>query len=200
MIFRVPILRAIERGEVTLAFRRWVRPAVRPGGTLRTAVGVVRFGEVTRLADRQIPEGDARAAGYASAADLLADLDTRDDGDIYRIEVEHAGDDPRIALREDADLTDDAWAQLSKSLGRLDAASTTGPWTAGVLRLIADRPAVRAADLARRLGQERDAFKLNVRKLKNLGLTESLEVGYRLSPRGVRVLARLGQAPRFGAM
>ena len=27
-------------------------------------------------------------------------------------------------------------------------------------------------------------FKRNVRKLKELGLTESLEVGYRLSPRG----------------
>jgi hypothetical protein len=31
---------------------------------------------------------------------------------------------------------------------------------------------------------ERQAFKLNVRKLKELGLTESLEVGYRLSPLG----------------
>ena len=28
-------------------------------------------------------------------------------------------------------------------------------------------------------------FKRDVRKLKELGLTESLEIGYRLSPRGV---------------
>ena len=34
-------------------------------------------------------------------------------------------------------------------------------------------------------------FKLNVRKLKALGLTESLEVGYRLSPRGKSLLHRL---------
>jgi hypothetical protein len=31
-------------------------------------------------------------------------------------------------------------------------------------------------------------FKADVRKLKELGLTESLEVGYRLSPRGRAVL------------
>ena len=31
-------------------------------------------------------------------------------------------------------------------------------------------------------------FKLNVRKLKQLGLTESLSTGYHLSPRGVAFL------------
>jgi len=34
-----------------------------------------------------------------------------------------------------------------------------------------------------------------VRKLKELGLTESLEVGYRLSPRGVAVLRAIGGQP-----
>lgn len=193
MIFRLPTLEAIRRGEVTLAFRRWVRPAVRSGGTLRTAMGVVRFGEVSRLPDRNISDADARAAGYASAAVLLAELDAREDGDIYRIEVAYAGEDPRVALRENAELSPEAWAELEKKLQRLDAASPTGPWTAAVLRLIAERPAVRAADLARRFGQERDAFKLNVRKLKNLGLTESLEVGYRVSPRGLRAVERLNR-------
>jgi hypothetical protein len=40
-------------------------------------------------------------------------------------------------------------------------------------------------------GLDTHAFKLNVRKLKNLGLTESLGTGYRLSPRGAAVLERL---------
>jgi hypothetical protein len=53
-----------------------------------------------------------------------------------------------------------------------------------VLRLIEARPGERAADLARSLGRETLPFKRDVRKLKELGLTESLEVGYRLSPRG----------------
>jgi hypothetical protein len=34
------------------------------------------------------------------------------------------------------------------------------------------------------------AFKTDVRKLKGLGLTESLEVGYRLPPRGQAWLER----------
>jgi hypothetical protein len=39
---------------------------------------------------------------------------------------------------------------------------------------------------------EKAPFKANVRKLKGLGLTESLEIGYRLSPRGRAVLRHLG--------
>ena len=45
-------------------------------------------------------------------------------------------------------------------------------------------PATRAGDLADEVGRERLPFKADVRKLKNLGLTISLGVGYELSPRG----------------
>ena len=86
-------------------------------------------------------------------------------------------------------------AEVRTRLGRLDAASTRGPWTRDVLELIAERPSVRAADLAPLLGRERLSFKRDVRKLKELGLTESLEVGYRLSPRGRAVLDRLAAGP-----
>ena len=48
--------------------------------------------------------------------------------------------------------------------------------------------------LAARAGIDRPTFKQRVRRLKALGLTESLEVGYRLSPRGEAVLA--DHAPR----
>ncbi|HJW62866.1 MAG TPA: hypothetical protein VJ849_05160, partial [Actinomycetes bacterium] len=60
-------------------------------------------------------------------------------------------------------------------------------------RLIGDQPGVRAGDLAGQRGRERHPFKTDVRKLKELGLTESLEVGYRLSPRGRALLSRLGE-------
>ena len=43
---------------------------------------------------------------------------------------------------------------------------------------------MRAPDLAAQVGRETGEFKRDVRKLKELGLTISLEVGYRLSPRG----------------
>ncbi|MEX2373090.1 MAG: hypothetical protein WD800_04750, partial [Dehalococcoidia bacterium] len=73
-------------------------------------------------------------------------------------------------------------------LGRMDGGER-GPWTRDVMRLIDASEGVRAADLAGRLGRETQRFKGDVRRLKALGLTESLEVGYRLSPRGRALLA-----------
>jgi Mn-dependent DtxR family transcriptional regulator len=91
-------------------------------------------------------------------------------------------------------LPDDAQLrEIERRLARLDRASRHGPWTRAVLRTIHDQPEVRAADLALQLGRERLSFKLDVRKLKELGLTESLPRGYRLSPRGQRVVAALGE-------
>jgi hypothetical protein len=80
-------------------------------------------------------------------------------------------------------------AEIDRRLQRLDRAASHGPWTAGTLAIIAERPEVRAAELAAALGRERAPFKLDVRKLKALGLTLSLEKGYRLSPRGEAYLA-----------
>jgi predicted transcriptional regulator len=82
-------------------------------------------------------------------------------------------------------LDDAALATLQKRLVRLDA---KGPWTRATLQLIADNPAVRAGDLAASVARETAPFKIDVRKLKNLGMTESLEVGYRISPRGQQYL------------
>ena len=73
----------------------------------------------------------------------------------------------------------------------MDSRSADGAWTARVLDVISSSPAVRAADLAADLGMEKAKFKQRVRKLKTLGLTESLEVGYRLSPRGRAAWKRL---------
>jgi hypothetical protein len=104
-----------------------------------------------------------------------------------------------VELRGRDALTGDELAEVERRLARLDASSRRGAWTLAVLRLIRDRPEVRAGDLAPTRGQETLAFKRDVRKLKELGLTESLEVGYRLSARGRTVLAHLDeQAPRPG--
>ena len=71
----------------------------------------------------------------------------------------------------------------------MDRRSRSGAWTQATLRAIAAKPAVRAASLARALGRPRDEFKRDVRKLKNLGLTSSLETGYRLTAKGEALLA-----------
>ncbi len=188
MLIPHAILERIAAREVTLAFRRWTRPTVKAGGTLRTAVGVLAIEAVDVVSPRAVTERDARAAGAESRAALLASLAGRA-GTVHRIRLRRLGEDPRIALRRTRATGEDREA-LVAALARLDARSARGPWTRTVLRLIADHPAVRAPDLAARLGRATLPFKADVRKLKNLGLTESLEVGYRLSPRGRALLGR----------
>jgi hypothetical protein len=179
-------LDAIAAGSVTVAFRRWRRPTVRSGGTLTTTIGVLAIDSVDVIDVVEITDDDVGRAGYSDRDELLAALGDRH-GELYRIGFHLAGPDPRIALREHDALTAGEIAELERRLARLDA---RGPWTEQVLRLIAARPGVRAGDLAEELGRERLAFKADVRKLKALGLTESLEVGYRLSPRGRAYLDR----------
>ena len=182
MLLPADVRKRIAAGEVTLAFRRWRRPTVKAGGTLRTPVGVLAIDAVDVIELEAITEADVARAGYRSREALLAAL--RPEGTLYRIAFRLAGPDPRAALRERTDMSQAEREELERRLARLDAASRTGPWTRSVLELIAERPATLAADLADELDREKPAFKRDVRKLKELGLTESLERGYRLSPRG----------------
>jgi hypothetical protein len=192
MLFRQPLWPGLADSSVTVAFRRWRRPTVRAGGTLRTPVGVLAIDRVEVIEPADITAADAARAGYGSVEAVLADLPAGQDRHLYRIEFHHAGDDPRIALRERDDITTRDIAVILGRLDRLDASSVDGPWTRQTLRLLADHPAERAADLAQRVGKDKSRFKRRVRRLKELGLTESLVVGYRLSPRGRALLEHLG--------
>jgi hypothetical protein len=188
VLFPLRVLDAIRDGRVDLAFRRWERARVRPGSRLRTAVGVLEVGSVEVVERSSLGEDEARRAGFASAEDLLAMLDERDRGAVYRIELRYAGADPRVELRAKADLSENELGEIARKLERLDEASRHGPWTKAVLELIARNPEVRAEELAAEMGRQKLPFKRDVRKLKELGLTESLNPGYRLSPRGKTVL------------
>jgi len=189
LLFRQAFLNGMRDGTITLAFRRWRRPTVRTGGTLLTAVGQIDIRSVTVVAFSAITERDARRAGYPSRAALVAELEQRSEGDIYRVELGPLRADPRIALRRAPATTDADLHKLQERLRRMDSRAAAGPWTRRTLQLIASRPGVRAGDLCAVLGQEKDEFKARVRRLKALGLTESLEVGYRLSLRGTSLLA-----------
>jgi hypothetical protein len=191
MIFPSRFLAGIRDGTVTVAFRRWRRPTVRAGGTLLTAVGQISIASIEQVPLASITETDARRAGYASLADLVSELQKRAAGTVYRIELGAVGPDPRVALRQAASLSSEERKTLIARLARLDDHSPDGPWTHRTLTLIDQYPEVRAADLSLRARMEKDRFKDNVRKLKTLGLTESLEVGYRLSPRGRALLRSL---------
>jgi hypothetical protein len=191
VLFPLRVLDAIRDGRVDLAFRRWERARVRPGSRLRTAVGVLEVGGVEVVERSSLGEDEARRAGFESRDALLAMLDERDRGEIHRIELRYGGADPRVELRAKADLSDGEFGEIARKLERLDEASRHGPWTRAVLELIAKKPEVRAEELAAEMGREKLPFKRDVRKLKELGLTESLNPGYRLSPRGKAVLRRV---------
>ena len=166
----------IRRGEVTLAFRRWSVPRVRPGGSFLSSVGVIRVGSVDEVGGATPDE--ARAAGASSVDEVVGG---RTELPLFRIELSWGGPDPRDALSADTSFTAEERAAVAATLARWDASR---PWTRQTLELIRDFPATRAPDLAAAAGRETAPFKRDVRRLKGLGLTHSLEVGYRLSPRG----------------
>lgn len=156
---------------------------------MRTMVGLVEIVAVDRAELDRITEQDALRTGEVSLDALVDGLRPwLHKGPLYRVQLRWAGEDPRIELRNRDSLTDDEIATLTTRMARMDR---LGPWTTETLRAIASAPGTRAGDLAARLGRETLPFKRDVRKLKELGLTESLEVGYRLSPRGVALLATL---------
>jgi hypothetical protein len=192
VLLKQATLSGIRDGAITLAFRRWKRPTVKTGGTLLTSIGQLAIESVDVIGEGEITAAEAQAAGYASAEDLRSRLARTPKGDIYRVRLSLKGPDPRLALRAELPEADDLDAIVTR-LSRMDARGALGPWTARVIELIRERPGVRAPDLAAECGIDRDPFKANVRKLKGLGLTESLSVGYRLSPRGEAVAVHLAK-------
>lgn len=193
MLIPLTTLRAIESGRVTLAFRRWDRARVKAGTKLRTAIGLVEITSIEPVSPSRVTAKDAKLAGYTSRAELAEFLDRRTGDTVFKIGLRYGGPDPRIALRGEDSLSTEDSQEILRRLAAMDRASKRGPWTLTVLRLIADNPAIRAPDLAESIGWETRVFKPHVRRLKELGLTESLKVGYRISPRGQAVLVAAGR-------
>ncbi len=184
-------LDGIRVGRVQLAFRRWAQPRVLVGTRMRTAIGLVEVTSVDEVTLDAISSSEVRLSGAGSREDLEAALAPHPERPIFRIGLRYVGPDPRVALREQAQLSGEERRKLIQRLERLDRASRHGPWTRATLSAIDGRPATRAAELAGSLGRETPSFKRDVRKLKELGLTESLEAGYRLSPRGRALIESL---------
>jgi hypothetical protein len=194
VLFERRLQAGLRDGSIRLAFRRWRRAQVVGGRLYRSPVGLIEVPAVSAVSG-EISLEDARAAGFASVEKLLADLKGPPEAAIYRVELRLSAEpDAREVLAQDGALGEGDVAQLRQKLARLDAARA---WTMATLQAIEARPGTRAADLAVDLGwPELQPFKLHVRKLKALGLTLSLEVGYRLAPRGEAYLrATAGRRP-----
>lgn len=195
MLFSADAHAGLADGSITRTYRTWKRAQVRRGGRYRVAGMLLEVDAVDQVPVSAIGDHDARAAGAADVAALRRRLGEATT--VWRVDLHYVGPDDRLALREGADLSGDERDRLVARLRRMDSTARHGAWTIEVLRVIGARPGVVSTELAAALGRERQPFKADVRKLKNLGLTESLAVGYQLSPRGRAVLAHI-DSPRGG--
>lgn len=186
MIFRKEFLEKIELKQVTIAFRQWKKLSISEGGTLKTPVGVIVFKKIKTVKESQITQSDVKNAGFLDLKSLLQDLSG--DGSIYKIEFSLSGPDPRIELREATVLNQSEKERLLKKLHGLDSRGSMQGWVGPVLNFLMSNPGSPSREMAHELGFDQMKLKLNVRKLKNLGLTISLGTGYELSPRGKVVL------------
>jgi len=202
MLLPARVAQGVRQGSITLAYRRWEQPRVRVGGTQLTSAGIVRFDhveEVTELA--AITDEDARAAGFTDADALRRMLTATPvqrgprggkGGDhVFRVRLSWVGEDPRVELRTTVPDAGEL-ADVTAAVARLDAGKRSGPWTRQILEWIRDNPGVISTELAALLGREVAPMKADIRRLKALGLTESLRIGYQLSPRGAAYLESLG--------
>ena len=191
MQFEPRLRHGLRDGSITVAFRRWQKVQVVAGHQYRTGDGLVIAESIELISRGDITPALARAAGFADVRAAIANLRGDPDLPLYCIRFRALdGPDPRDELARTDDLTDADVEAIRKRLTRLDAASKRGPWTTEVLEQIASQAAVSSAVLAAELDWDRPDYKLHIRHLKALGLTISLDVGYRLSPRGTAYLAR----------
>jgi hypothetical protein len=195
MLFNARTLDGLAAGQVDRTYRRWNVVRVRVGSRVTTRAGVVEVSAIEPVDGDRLTEEDAHRAGFDSLAALLSWTGGKGRGsdgpaDLYEIGLRLVGPDPRVALRAEATPSAAALRDLDDRLDRMDAAAQS-PWTRPALRLIQRRPGVVSTELAAEAGQERQAFKLRIRRLKALGLTDSLQAGYRLSPRGAAYLAHV---------
>jgi len=176
MLFRHEFHPGIADGSITCTYRRWKRPQARPGGRYKVApLGMIEVKSVSQVRFGDITDADAVPCGMPDRAAIARDLRLPPDDElVHRIDFRFAGRE----MPAPPDLSDEV---LERKLARY-------PWADDFLRLIDSRPGVAARLICQDVRRDRKSFKADVRKLKALGLTESLDVGYRLSPRGRRWL------------
>lgn len=202
LLFQKRFHEGLVRGDVRLTFRRWEKTHVKPKGRYRChPIGVLEVDEVTRVRVETITDGDATLAGFATRTELLAymagakDAPLTETTEVFRVALHWGGDGDRVELALSSTLEPDEVTAITERLRKMDAVE---PWTRKTLAIIGKHPRIAASQLAAKLGRDTPSFKADVRKLKKLGLTQSFEVGYEISPRGLAWLATRATKKRKG--
>lgn len=187
MLFQKRFHDRIRSGEITTTVRIWKSQRVSVGKRYRVGDGCIEVDDVRRINFDDITPRLARASGFPGVTDLLKTARHGSGEQVYVVRFHHVG--ASVETTDPGTLAPQALADLANRLEAMDRRSRSGPWTLETLRAIRRHPGRRAADLAAATNRDRDTFKADVRKLKRLGLTVSLEVGYRLSAAGEQYLA-----------
>ena len=182
---------------MALTYRIWKAAKVKAGGRYRLGTeGVIEVESVETGPLGEISNADAHLAGFENRDALRDELRTSAKTRVtartrvHRVKFRFVrATDPRETLKRDTSAA--GLDEVAGRLARMDRLSRRGPWTVELLDLIACNPRAASSELAPRMRRERRALKADVRKLKELGLTVSHEVGYSLSARGKALLARL---------
>ena len=187
MQFTKPFKQAIAAGRITTSFRAWRTPQAKLGGQYNIPpYGAI---EVTRIRRQTLAKASAAAikrAGFENRTALGEFLKADVDTPLYQIDFKYLG---QSAVKQ-APSGRLAAEELDRVLIKLARMDKTQAWTQAALELIGAQPETRAADLAPHCNMDTPTFKRNIRKLKALGLTQSLATGYKLTARGQQVLQR----------
>lgn len=181
---------AVADGSITLTVRFWTRAQVKVGGQYNVGPCRIEVDSIELVPFGSLTKSDVRQCGHGSVDELRRLVAhagaVSDETIVYRIEFHLVGNKTE---RRVVKPTTAAVYEVSAKLDAMDGRSALGPWTREVLGLIGTNPGMVSTDLAAMVGRDRMQFKADVRKLKALGLTDSLETGYQLTELGRAIAA-----------
>ncbi len=198
LLFKSRFHEGLVSGAITLTYRLWPKARVKPGSRYRChPIGVLVVDAVDRVRLAEITDREAAQAGFPDRGALLSYLQgfspspLSESAEVFKVALHYGGKGDFAGIASDAEFTDETLNQLLNQLARMDSSSRCGPWTNETLSLIEGHPRIAASRLAKMMQRDTKPFKADVVKLKKLGLTQSFEVGYDLTPRGRAFLDRL---------
>ncbi len=191
MLFKQKHLEGIKAGKVTLAFRRWKRTDLKKGSLIKTAVGTIEITDIATIKETHINDIDAKKAGFINLDSLLKSLHSEEEARIFKMHIRNYIELARPKATEKSSLSKGDINKLKAKLTQFDKYSRSGAWTNNILKTLHENPKATSTELSLKTGKTREWLQLNIRKLKNLGLTVNHDPGYELTKIGKMLMEHL---------